>query len=96
MEVGFVGPPLTLFLGPIKEGCAAAHFLGTGPTALRRPTMTLMWFHLMPYTRLPDDFRQKHNSVWVDIGHHRAAADADVAAIPRPSRAVDDVAAGDL
>ncbi len=29
--------------------------------------MKLMWFHLMPYTRLPDDFRQKHNSVWVDI-----------------------------
>src|SRR3984893_6482533 len=26
-----------------------------------------MWFHLMPYTRLPDDFRQRHNSVWVDI-----------------------------
>ena len=29
--------------------------------------MRLMWFHLMPYTELPDDFRQKHNSVWVDI-----------------------------
>jgi alkanesulfonate monooxygenase SsuD/methylene tetrahydromethanopterin reductase-like flavin-dependent oxidoreductase (luciferase family) len=29
--------------------------------------MKLMWFHLMPYTRLPDDFRQRHNSVWVDI-----------------------------
>jgi alkanesulfonate monooxygenase SsuD/methylene tetrahydromethanopterin reductase-like flavin-dependent oxidoreductase (luciferase family) len=26
-----------------------------------------MWFHLMPYTELPDDFRQKHRSVWVDI-----------------------------
>lgn len=29
--------------------------------------MKLMWFHLMPYTELPDDFREKHNSVWVDI-----------------------------
>ena len=29
--------------------------------------MKLMWFHLMPYTELPDDFRDKHNSVWVDI-----------------------------
>jgi alkanesulfonate monooxygenase SsuD/methylene tetrahydromethanopterin reductase-like flavin-dependent oxidoreductase (luciferase family) len=29
--------------------------------------MKLMWFHLMPYTELPDDFRQRHNSVWVDI-----------------------------
>jgi alkanesulfonate monooxygenase SsuD/methylene tetrahydromethanopterin reductase-like flavin-dependent oxidoreductase (luciferase family) len=29
--------------------------------------MKLMWFHLMPYTELPDDFKQKHSSVWVDI-----------------------------
>ena len=27
--------------------------------------MKLMWFHLMPYTELPDDFREKHPSVWV-------------------------------
>jgi alkanesulfonate monooxygenase SsuD/methylene tetrahydromethanopterin reductase-like flavin-dependent oxidoreductase (luciferase family) len=26
-----------------------------------------MWFHLMPYTELPPDFREKHPSVWVDI-----------------------------
>ncbi len=25
------------------------------------------WFHLMPYTELPEDFRDKHHSVWVDI-----------------------------
>ena len=30
-------------------------------------TMKLLWFHLMPYTELPEDFRQKHPSVWVDI-----------------------------
>ena len=26
-----------------------------------------MWFHLMPYTELPEDFKEKHPSVWVDI-----------------------------
>jgi alkanesulfonate monooxygenase SsuD/methylene tetrahydromethanopterin reductase-like flavin-dependent oxidoreductase (luciferase family) len=29
--------------------------------------MKLLWFHLMPYTELPDDFREQHPSVWVDI-----------------------------
>ncbi|MGH7116175.1 MAG: LLM class flavin-dependent oxidoreductase [Stellaceae bacterium] len=29
--------------------------------------MKLLWFHLMPYTELPDDFRDQHPSVWVDI-----------------------------
>jgi alkanesulfonate monooxygenase SsuD/methylene tetrahydromethanopterin reductase-like flavin-dependent oxidoreductase (luciferase family) len=29
--------------------------------------MKLLWFHLMPYTDLPDDFKEKHASVWVDI-----------------------------
>jgi alkanesulfonate monooxygenase SsuD/methylene tetrahydromethanopterin reductase-like flavin-dependent oxidoreductase (luciferase family) len=29
--------------------------------------MKLMWFHLMPYTELPDDFREQNPSVWVDI-----------------------------
>ena len=29
--------------------------------------MKLMWFHLMPYTELPPDFKEKHPSVWVDI-----------------------------
>lgn len=29
--------------------------------------MKLCWFHLMPYTDLPDDFRTRHPSVWVDI-----------------------------
>ena len=28
--------------------------------------MKLMWFHLMPYTELPEDFREKHPSVWVE------------------------------
>ncbi|MEQ1889703.1 MAG: LLM class flavin-dependent oxidoreductase [Alphaproteobacteria bacterium] len=29
--------------------------------------MKICWFHLMPYTELPEDFQQKHKSVWVDI-----------------------------
>jgi alkanesulfonate monooxygenase SsuD/methylene tetrahydromethanopterin reductase-like flavin-dependent oxidoreductase (luciferase family) len=29
--------------------------------------MKLCWFHLMPYLELPDDFREKHSGVWVDI-----------------------------
>ena len=38
------------------------------PTMPREQSaMKLMWFHLMPYTELPDDFRDKHPSVWVDI-----------------------------
>ena len=34
---------------------------------VREDAMKLMWFHLMPYTELPDDFNEKHPSVWVDI-----------------------------
>jgi len=26
-----------------------------------------VWFNLMPWPHLPDDFREKHHSVWVDI-----------------------------
>ena len=29
--------------------------------------MKFTWFHLMPYRFLPDDFKQKYRSVWVDI-----------------------------
>ncbi len=29
--------------------------------------MKTVWFHLMPYPDLPDDFQEKHRSVWVDI-----------------------------
>ena len=29
--------------------------------------MKALWFHLMPYPDLKDDFKQKHKSVWVDI-----------------------------
>jgi alkanesulfonate monooxygenase SsuD/methylene tetrahydromethanopterin reductase-like flavin-dependent oxidoreductase (luciferase family) len=29
--------------------------------------MKLLWFHLMPYPDLPDDFVERYGSVWVDI-----------------------------
>ena len=29
--------------------------------------MKVLWFHLMPYTELPDDFKEKHDGVWVEI-----------------------------
>ena len=29
--------------------------------------MKFTWFNLMPWPHLPDDFREKHHSVWVDI-----------------------------
>lgn len=29
--------------------------------------MKINWFHLMPYRWLPEDFREKYRSVWVDI-----------------------------
>ncbi len=29
--------------------------------------MKLMWFHLMPYTELPENFCETHDSVWVDV-----------------------------
>src|SRR5689334_16368035 len=33
----------------------------------RSPSMKFTWFHLMPWPHMPDDFRQKHRSVWVDL-----------------------------
>ena len=29
--------------------------------------MKFTWFNLMPWPYLPDDFREKYHSVWVDI-----------------------------
>ena len=29
--------------------------------------MKFTWFHLMPYRFLPEDFKEKYRSVWVDI-----------------------------
>jgi alkanesulfonate monooxygenase SsuD/methylene tetrahydromethanopterin reductase-like flavin-dependent oxidoreductase (luciferase family) len=32
-----------------------------------RRGVKLLWFHLMPYPELPEDFNRKHRSVWVDV-----------------------------
>jgi len=32
--------------------------------------MKINWFPLMPYPYLPDDFKQKYRSVWVDVPSH--------------------------
>lgn len=29
--------------------------------------MKFHWFHLMPYPYLPDDFKERYRSVWVDV-----------------------------
>ncbi len=29
--------------------------------------MKFHWFHLMPYPELPEDFKQKNRSIWVDL-----------------------------
>ena len=29
--------------------------------------MKFHWFHLMPYPELPEDFKEAHRSVWVDV-----------------------------
>jgi hypothetical protein len=29
--------------------------------------MRFVWFNLMPWPHLPEDFREKYRSVWVDI-----------------------------
>ena len=29
--------------------------------------MKFTWFNLMPWSHLPDDFREKYRSVWIDI-----------------------------
>ena len=38
-----------------------------GPRRGHGEAVKLVWFHLMPYPKLPEDFNQKHRSVWVDI-----------------------------
>ena len=32
--------------------------------------MKLEMFHLCPYRELPEDFREKYHSVWVDVPRH--------------------------
>src|SRR6202007_2854077 len=49
----------------------ADNWSGSGPvSAQKQPgdaSMKFTWFNLMPWPYLPDDFREKNRSVWVDI-----------------------------
>src|SRR5208337_1167729 len=65
-------------LGSRPSGCGAGRRPGARQGPLEWPrawaasgcgrlAMKILWFHLMPYTDLPDDFKKKHPSVWVDI-----------------------------
>jgi alkanesulfonate monooxygenase SsuD/methylene tetrahydromethanopterin reductase-like flavin-dependent oxidoreductase (luciferase family) len=38
-----------------------------GATSSKGVAVKSIWFHLMPYPALPDDFTVEHRSVWVDI-----------------------------
>src|SRR5205085_5465703 len=37
------------------------------PRDTEKRAMKFTWFNLMPWPYLPDDFREKNRSVWVDI-----------------------------
>jgi alkanesulfonate monooxygenase SsuD/methylene tetrahydromethanopterin reductase-like flavin-dependent oxidoreductase (luciferase family) len=51
----------------VSSGIERYSFLAHPNRASEDAAMKLLWFHLMPYTELPEDFREKHPSVWVDI-----------------------------
>src|SRR5882672_12360291 len=53
----------------MKRFCMAWSVLLSHHSADEREptTMKFTWFHLMPWPHMPDDFRQKHRSVWVDL-----------------------------
>jgi alkanesulfonate monooxygenase SsuD/methylene tetrahydromethanopterin reductase-like flavin-dependent oxidoreductase (luciferase family) len=46
-----------------------ALYFGATPL-LEDDSMKLHSFHLMPYSDLPEDFKQKYRSVWVDVPSH--------------------------
>src|ERR1700736_3415366 len=40
---------------------------GAPATQPKEASMRFTWFNLMPWPYLPDDFREKNRSVWVDL-----------------------------
>ena len=48
----------------VQVGCLCQS--GDG-TIVLGGAMKFTWFNLMPWPHLPDDFREKNHSVWVDI-----------------------------
>src|SRR5262245_64216252 len=54
--------------GGTSAGPASASKIGIARRATPgRIPVKFTWFNLMPWPHLPDDFRQTHRSVWVDI-----------------------------
>src|SRR5262245_13944279 len=47
--------------------CAVGPSCVTVRPGLAGCKMKFHWFHLMPYPALPEDFKTKHRSVWVDL-----------------------------
>src|SRR6185437_15834889 len=50
--------------------CRAGADVMMAPEAARSSrgdAMKFHWFHLMPYPELPEDFKESHRSVWVDV-----------------------------
>ena len=60
------------------DPCPSSVVDGRSRDAAIMSSMKMMWFHLMPYPDLPEDFNKQHRSVWVDIDP--ALFDADVMA----------------
>lgn len=55
-------------LAEVQSKCSRARLLHLLQVRCRAVgAMKLCWFHLMPYTDLPEDFTERHASVWVDI-----------------------------
>jgi hypothetical protein len=52
---------------PSTDRPAIAHANTKQALHIRRKGMKFTYFELMPWPYLPDDFREKHRSVWVDI-----------------------------
>jgi hypothetical protein len=50
-----------------RGGCTAGGDPGEWTRKEGDRPMKIEMFHLMPYRGLPEDFRERHHSVWVDV-----------------------------
>src|SRR5262249_3835451 len=59
--------PARILRRAVSERPADATVLAAPVACADGDPMRFTWFNLMPWPHLPDDFRQKYRSVWVDI-----------------------------
>ena len=52
---------------PRHDPCPSRSWTGRPARRATLARVKLLWFHLMPYPELPEDFNKQHRSVWVDI-----------------------------